>query len=208
MKKIRDIWQETKGEWGIAFNAGEQFAMLSPTLIAEKVKVEDLSIRYVFDLNADDEIHYVKSLPFSYIFVRLENCDYAELDKIVQNIFNGNTKCTKFPKAMSPLSTIEWENLIMLSKKLSYTISNEVIFNPPATILYKDGKKYVSKCDSSDTFDEEKGLMMCLLKSCGYKYGDIKRLLKGAKRFGEQDERLIYSDDLEEPIKVSIKTKK
>lgn len=62
----------------------------------------------------------------------------------------------------------------------------EVIFNPPATILYKDGEKYVSKCDSVDTFDEEKGLMLCLLKSHGYTYSDIERLLNSAKRFGDK----------------------
>lgn len=63
----------------------------------------------------------------------------------------------------------------------------QVIFNPPATMLYKNDKKYVAKCDSADTFDEEKGLMLCLLKSCGYTYSNIERLLKGAKRFGDKE---------------------
>ena len=66
---------------------------------------------------------------------------------------------------------------------------NEVIFNEPATILYKDGKKYVCKCDKEDKFSEELGLALCLLKSFGVSYSDFKELIKGAKRQGKKDER-------------------
>lgn len=58
----------------------------------------------------------------------------------------------------------------------------EVIFNEPATILYKDGEKYICKCDKEDKFNEELGLALCLLKSFGVSYSDFKELLKGAKR--------------------------
>ena len=58
----------------------------------------------------------------------------------------------------------------------------EVIFNEPATVLYKDGKKYVCKCDKEDKFNEELGLAMCLLKSFGVSYSDFEEMLKGAKR--------------------------
>ena len=61
---------------------------------------------------------------------------------------------------------------------------NEVIFNEPATILYKDGKKYVCKCDKEDTFNEELGLALCLLKSFGVSYSDFRELLDNAKRQG------------------------
>lgn len=60
----------------------------------------------------------------------------------------------------------------------------EVIFNEPATVLYKDGKKYVCKCDNEDKFSEELGLALCLLKSFGVSYSDFEELLKGAKRQG------------------------
>ena len=62
----------------------------------------------------------------------------------------------------------------------------EVIFNEPATILYKDGKKYVCKCDKEDKFSEELGLALCLLKSFGVSYRDFEKLLKGAKRQNKQ----------------------
>lgn len=65
---------------------------------------------------------------------------------------------------------------------------NEVIFNEPATILYKDGKKYVCKCDKEDKFSEELGLALCLLKSFGVSYSDFEKLLKGAKRQGGKNE--------------------
>lgn len=87
------------------------------------------------------------------------------------------------------LGRTEWLKLREEQKKIAERAElRQCIFNPPATILYKCGKKSVSKCDSEDTFDEEKGLMMCLLKSHGYTYGDIERLLKSAKRFGKKGE--------------------
>lgn len=59
----------------------------------------------------------------------------------------------------------------------------KVIFNPPATILYMNGKKYVSKVHD-EKFDEEKGLLMCLAKANGITHAELKRMIKGAKRQG------------------------
>lgn len=56
----------------------------------------------------------------------------------------------------------------------------KVIFNDPATILFVDGKKYISKAHDED-FDKEKGLMACLLKSFGISYLDLQRMIKSAK---------------------------
>ena len=69
------------------------------------------------------------------------------------------------------------------------TPKNEVIFNEPATVLYKDGKKYVCKCDKEDKFSEELGLALCLLKAFGVSYSDFEKLLKGAKRQGVKNEK-------------------
>lgn len=55
-----------------------------------------------------------------------------------------------------------------------------VIFNDRATILFKDGKKFVAKCEPEDEFDKEKGLYVCLAKSAGYKFNDIQKLLDNA----------------------------
>lgn len=71
---------------------------------------------------------------------------------------------------------------------LGFKTKNEVIFNEPATILYRNGKKYVSKCDKEDKFSEELGLALCLLKSFGVSYSDFEKLLKGAKRQGNKNE--------------------
>lgn len=41
----------------------------------------------------------------------------------------------------------------------------KVIYQNPATIVFwSDGTKTVSKCDSNDTYDEEKGLILCIMK--------------------------------------------
>ena len=61
--------------------------------------------------------------------------------------------------------------------------SMKVIFNPPATILYRNDKKYVAKCDKGDTFSEELGLAICLLKSYGLSYSDFEKVLKNSKKY-------------------------
>lgn len=67
-------------------------------------------------------------------------------------------------------------NICLTEKK-----ETKVIFNPPATILYMNGKKYVSKAHEED-FDEEKGLLMCIAKANGISHLELKRMIKNAKR--------------------------
>lgn len=55
----------------------------------------------------------------------------------------------------------------------------KVIFNDPATILFVDGEKYVTKA-YMDEFNPEVGLAFCLLKSFGISYLDLKRMIKNA----------------------------
>lgn len=57
----------------------------------------------------------------------------------------------------------------------------KVIFNDKATVLIKDGKKYVSKCMDGDTYDKEKGLLLCLAKANGISYNDLQEMIAGAK---------------------------
>lgn len=56
-----------------------------------------------------------------------------------------------------------------------------VIFNEKETVLIKDGKKYVSKCMDGDTYDKEKGLLLCLAKANGISYKDLQEMIAGAK---------------------------
>lgn len=57
----------------------------------------------------------------------------------------------------------------------------KVIFNDPATILFVDGEKYVSKAHK-EKFDEEKGLLMCIAKANGISHLELKRIIKNAQR--------------------------
>lgn len=57
----------------------------------------------------------------------------------------------------------------------------KVIFNDPVTILYMNGKKYISKAHDEE-FDEEKGLLMCLAKANGISHLELKRMIKNAER--------------------------
>lgn len=66
-------------------------------------------------------------------------------------------------------------NLGVMGKKEKY----KVIFSEPATILFVDGKKYISKAHN-EKFDPEKGLLMCLAKSNGITHLQLKNMLKNA----------------------------
>ena len=62
-----------------------------------------------------------------------------------------------------------------------FELDEKLIFRDDATILIKDGKKYVTKCDKNDTYDREKGLLVVLAKANGYNYNDIQEMLKNAE---------------------------
>ena len=64
----------------------------------------------------------------------------------------------------------------------------EVIFSPPATIVYwKDGSRTVVKCSDDDYFDEETGFVLCFMKKILGNKGNfntyIRKNIKNAKRY-------------------------
>ena len=92
-----------------------------------------------------------------------------------------------FRGGKAPRSVVDaWNG--MMDDYVKYICTNyksqidKIIFNPPATILFRDGEKYISKCHENDTYDEEKALAITLLKSFGISYLDLKRMIAKAKR--------------------------
>lgn len=82
----------------------------------------------------------------------------------------------------------------------SRPIPKEVIFNPPATIVYwTDGTRTVVKCSEEDVFSEEVGFAMCFMEKClgnklsYHKY--IRKALEGANRYGNKDNSIELSDE-------------
>ncbi len=63
-------------------------------------------------------------------------------------------------------------------------VADRIIFRDNATILIKDGKRFVAKCCDGDTYDKEKGLLVCLAKAHGYTFNDLQEMLKGAEMQG------------------------
>lgn len=60
-----------------------------------------------------------------------------------------------------------------------------VIFNPPATVVYwSDGTKTVVKCSVNDKFDPEKGLAMSIAKRCANNSGSYYKEIQ--KWVGEE----------------------
>lgn len=58
----------------------------------------------------------------------------------------------------------------------------EVIVNGNTTILkFNKDEKYISKTCEEDSFDIEKGILMCIAKKAGYTSSDLRRFVKNAK---------------------------
>ena len=75
-----------------------------------------------------------------------------------------------------------------------FELDEKLIFRDDATILIKDGKKYVTKCDKNDTYDREKGLLVVLAKANGYNYNDIQEILKNAEIQGKNENNINISE--------------
>ena len=83
----------------------------------------------------------------------------------------------------------EMQDLIVTS---NYKLKiKKVIYNDPATIiLWRDDTKTVVKCDKDDTYDPEKGFLLCVLKKLLGNKGKYNKELKkwafdGAKKEDE-----------------------
>lgn len=78
------------------------------------------------------------------------------------------------------------ENWAMEDEWCEEVPEDKVIFSGNATVLIKDGKKYVSKCKDGDTYDKEKGLLLCLAQANGISYRDLQEMIAGAKDCNEE----------------------
>ena len=95
--------------------------------------------------------------------------DFGDLGDVTFEVEFKGDGCDGLYKAMT---NIKCEN--------KYRKSDfKVIINPPAVILFKDGKKYVTKAQD-EPFDAERGLMVALLKSFGIGYSDLQKMLEMA----------------------------
>lgn len=79
----------------------------------------------------------------------------------------------------------------------------DVIFNPPATIVFwMDGSKTVVKCQEDDEYDAEKGLAMAITKKFfgndGKYYNEIKKWV------GKYEETNLVDYKINNPFKFSI----
>lgn len=80
---------------------------------------------------------------------------------------------------------------------------DKLIFKGNKTILIKDGKKYVSKCEDGDVYDKEKGLLLCLAKANGVSYEDLRKMIDGAS-YELTEKQLEAVKGVAERIKVFV----
>lgn len=98
------------------------------------------------------------------------------------------------PDAFKPIHAAKIEEIFGNVKNINKELTpKEVIFAPPATIVYwEDGTRTVVKCSEEDYYNEEFGLALCFMKklhgNTGH-YNDVmKRICKGAKRYVKEEE--------------------
>lgn len=97
--------------------------------------------------------------------------DFGDLGDVTFEVEFKGDGCDELYKAMT---NIKCEN--------KYRKSDfKVIINPPAVILFKNGKKYVAKAQD-EPFDAERGLAIALLRSFGIGYSDLQKMLREANR--------------------------
>lgn len=92
----------------------------------------------------------------------------------------NNDKLREVAKSLTMIG----EGIVEGARRLEHAFDKmgiEIIINPPAVIMFRNGKKYVAKCHPDDEFNAEIGIMMCFVKSCGYKYNEITELVSKAK---------------------------
>lgn len=123
-------------------------------------------------------------------FARHPNCNAdIKFDTTLTNIDTFDTAISKACMDMM-LETIKIEE----EKKMRNCRIDNVIFNPPATIVFwKDGTKTVVKCQEGDEFDPEKGIAIAYFKKLHGNTGAYNNILK--KWIGDYQMSQYKQDD-------------
>lgn len=91
----------------------------------------------------------------------------------------------------------KWDDPLMDRLPLGHNIPKKVIFHDPATIVYwADGTRTVVKCQPGDTYDPEKGLLLCIAKKSfgnNGKYNDILNEYLAEEKWIKVDDNVIKS---------------
>lgn len=93
--------------------------------------------------------------------------------------------------------------------KVTKPVVKEVIFAPPATIVYwTDGSRTVVKCDKNDIFNEEIGFALCYIKKIlgnrGHYNTYIAKSIKNAKRYYKEPPLLSPEELVKQNEEVNL----
>ena len=83
--------------------------------------------------------------------------------------------------AISPISGVAEFTLKDITKDENKSKKPQIFVNGDVTTLKVDGKVYHSRPEKGEKFDLEKGILVCLAKSCGWSTTDILKLKENAK---------------------------
>ena len=114
------------------------------------------------------------------------------------DLYNSLTKPYAFTPAASMSSYYNWREYDKFDKEVMAVIKDltiapnlidmrikDVIFNPPATIVFwADGTKTVVKCHDEE-YDWEKGIAMAFVKKFHHNKGNYNNVFKRFKEKGE-----------------------
>lgn len=82
--------------------------------------------------------------------------------------------------------------------------ANQVIFNPPATVIYwNDGTKTVAMCSDQDTFSEEFGFAMACAKKLFHPYDKLQEQIQNAYRPQQKAKAKVATKNTTEAATVS-----
>ena len=124
--------------------------------------------------------------------------DYEEIRQAINTRMNSEVK---MKETMNPYETIIAKAMLNsiygTQSKIIPKIKN-VIFNPPATIVFwTDGTKTVVKCQNNEEFDPEKGITMAFFKKThGNKGSYFDEIKKWREKYNQTaDKKTVKSDE-------------
>lgn len=108
------------------------------------------------------------------------DCWIVETDRYRKNYIGDDSECYWHCSDVTKINAKEYNKMFVKKKYPTHPEIKDVIFNPPATIVFwDDGTKTVVKAQNGEYFDPEKGLSMAIAKKYfgnkGHYFEEIKK---------------------------------
>lgn len=108
------------------------------------------------------------------------NCFLVDGNNVKRPVFISTVRTSPFERtSFEGYFQNEFLDSIYQKPIKNIELIKQVVFNDPATIvIWADGTKTVVKCQEGDTYDEEKGLALCIAKKYLGNKGNFNEVFK------------------------------